>query len=59
MTDHAKEIIKYVNATMALEGMPLSDEDIEMVTKIADSELTIDEAIALLNDRFVLYKDNK
>ena len=59
MTDHAKETVKYVNATMSLEGMPLSDEDIEMVAKIVDGELTIDEAIALLNDRFVLYKDNK
>ena len=59
MTDHAKETVKYVNATMSLEGMPLSDEDIEMVAKIVDGELTIDEAIALLNDKYVLYKDNK
>ena len=59
MTDHAKETVKYVNATMSLEGMPLSDEDIEMVAKIVDGELTIDDAIALLNDKYVLYKDNK
>ena len=49
MTDHAKEIIKYVNATMALEGMPLSDFDIELISKVIDGELTREEAFAIFN----------
>ena len=52
MSEHAKETVEYVNATMALEGMPLSEQDIEMVVKISEGELTIEEAIAILNDRF-------
>jgi len=49
MSDKAKEIIKDVNATMALEGMPLSDFDIELFSKIIDGELTIEEAFAIFN----------
>ena len=49
MTDHAKKIIKYVNATMALEGMPLSDFDIELISKVIDGELTREEAFAIFN----------
>ena len=49
MTDHAKEILKYVNATMALEGMPLSDFDIELISKVIDGELTREEAFAIFN----------
>ena len=52
MSDKAKEIIKDVNATMALEGMPLSDFNIELISKMADGELTIDEVIALLTKMY-------
>lgn len=51
MSDKAERIIKEVNATMSLEGMPLSDDNKEMIAKIVD-EITIDEAIAILNKRY-------
>lgn len=49
MSDRAEKIIKNVNATMALEGMPLSNFDIELLSKIIDGELTREEAFALFN----------
>ena len=49
MSKRAKEIIKDVNATMALEGMPLSDFDIELISKVIDGELTREEAFAIFN----------
>lgn len=51
MSEKAEQIIKDVNATMALEGMPLSVEDRELIARIVD-EITIDEAIAILDKRF-------
>lgn len=51
MSDKAEKIIKEVNATMALEGMPLNEENKELIAKIVD-EITIDEAIAILNKRY-------
>ena len=54
MSKHAEESVKNVNATMALEGMPLSESDIELISKIADGILTIDDAIAILNARFAI-----
>lgn len=49
MSKKAERIIKYVNATMALEGMPLSDFDIELISKVVDGEITREEAIRLFN----------
>ena len=49
MSKKAEEIIEYVNATMALEGMPLSDFDIELISKVIDGELTREEAFAIFN----------
>lgn len=49
MSEKAKEIIKFVNATMSLEGMPLSDFDIDLLSKVIDGELTRDEAFAIFN----------
>ena len=49
MSKKAERIIKDVNATMALEGMPLSDFDIELISKVVDGEITREEAIKLFN----------
>lgn len=45
----AEKIIKDVNATMSLEGMPLSDFDIELISKVVDGEITREEAFRQLN----------
>ena len=47
MSDKAEKIIKEVNATMSLEGMPLSELDIELFGKIIDGELTREEAFKI------------
>ena len=49
MSKKAQEIIKDVNATMALEGMPLTDFDIELLSKTIDGEITREEAIEIFN----------
>ena len=49
MSKKAKDTIKDVNATMSLEGMPLSSFDIELISKIIDGELTREEAFAIFN----------
>ena len=49
MSSKAERIIKDVNATMSLEGMPLSDFDIELISKVIDGEITREEAFALFN----------
>lgn len=49
MSKKAKKIIQEVNATMSLEGMPLSDFDIELISKIIDGEITREEAFKLFN----------
>lgn len=49
MSKRAEKIIKDVNATMSLEGMPLSDFDIELISKFIDGELTREEAFTLFN----------
>ena len=52
MSKRAETIIKEVNATMSLEGMPLTDENKDFIRRIVDEEITIDEAIAILNKRY-------
>ena len=52
MSKHAQEVVRNVNATLSLEGMPLNNDDIDLVSKIADGDLTIEDAIAILNARF-------
>ena len=49
MSKKAEQIIKEVNATMSLEGMPLSDFDIELISKIIDGEITREEAFKRFN----------
>ena len=39
--------------------MPLSDFDIELISKIIDGELTIEEAIENLNVKFAKEKQEK
>ena len=50
MSKKAEKIIKDVNATMALEGMPLTAFDIELISKVIDGEITREEAFRLLKD---------
>ena len=56
MSDKAEKIIKNVNATMALEGMPLSNFDIELLSKIIDGELTREGAFTIFNKSIVVDK---
>ena len=49
MSKKAERIIKEVNATMSVEGMPLSDFDIELISKIIDGEITREEAFKIFN----------
>jgi len=49
MSKKAEQIIKEVNATMSLEGMPLSDFDIELISKVIDGEITREEAFGIFN----------
>lgn len=49
VSKEAEKIIKDVNATMSLEGMPLSDFDIELISKVVDGEITREEAFRQLN----------
>ena len=49
MSKKAEKIIKDVNATMSLEGMPLSDFDVELISKVVDGEITREEAFRQLN----------
>ena len=50
MSKRAEKIIKDVNATMSLEGMPLSDFDVELISKVVDGEITREEAFRQLNN---------
>ena len=45
----SKKIIKNVNATMSLEGLPLTSFDIDLISKVIDGELTREEAFAIFN----------
>jgi len=49
MSKKAEQIIKEVNATMSLERMPLSDFDIELISKVIDGEITREEAFKIIN----------
>ena len=49
MTKKAEEVIKNVNATMSLKGLPLTDFDIDLISKVVDGELTREEAITIFN----------
>ena len=54
MSKRAEEIVKRVNATMILEGLPLDEEDKEFIAKYIDGEMSLEEAIAILNARFTV-----
>ena len=49
MSKKAQKIIKDVNATMALEGMPLTNSDINLLSQVIDGTLSREEAFALFN----------
>ena len=48
-------MIKEVHATMALEGLALTDFDIDLLSKKADGEITREEAFALFNARLGIH----
>ena len=52
MSARAENIIKRVNATLSLEGLPLTDEDKEFISNYLDGGCSLDEAIAILVARF-------
>ena len=49
LSKKAERIIKEVNATMSLEGLPLSDFDIELISKVIDGEISREEAFKIFN----------
>ena len=49
MSKKAEEIVKRVNASMSLDGMPLSDFEIELISKVIDGELTREESFEIFN----------
>ena len=55
MSERAQKMIKDVNATMALEGLALTDFDIDLLSKKADGEITREEAFALFNARLGIH----
>ena len=57
MNDETRKIIDEVNATMSLEGIPLTNDDIEMLKKCLEGKSSFDterqrifKEIALLNE---------
>lgn len=56
MSKKIVKIIKDVNATMALEGMPLSEFEKELLAKYIDGEITREEAFALINEKIGINK---
>ena len=47
-----EEQIKAVNATMSLEGMPLTDFDMDLLRKVAKGEITTEEAVVLAEKEY-------
>lgn len=43
MTDETKKIIEEVNATMRLEGMPLTDSDKDMLRRCLEGDTTFEQ----------------
>lgn len=56
MEERTRQIIKEVNTNMSLEGMPLTDEDKEVIRKCLEGESTFEkERKKLLNECKSLY----
>ena len=54
MSKHAEDVIKKVNATLSLEGLPLSEEDKLFIADFVDGKYSMEEAVAILNARFAI-----
>ena len=54
MSKHAEDVIKKVNATLSLEGLPLSEEDKLFIADFVDGKYSMEEAVAILNARFAV-----
>lgn len=52
LTLEQQYMIDQVAATMAIENMPLSKENIETLQKIVTGEITIEESIAATKRRY-------
>lgn len=45
-------IIKHVDATMTLEGMPLTTEDMQRIHKCHSGESTVEEEIRKIKEKY-------
>lgn len=49
-------IIEHVNSTMAMEGMPLEDEDRQRITECLEGKKTFQQAV---DELIAMYKNGK
>ncbi|MGX8832960.1 antitoxin VbhA family protein [Amedibacillus sp. YH-ame6] len=56
MGQKAEEIIRKVNGTMAMEGMPLTEDDKAMLRRCIDGISTPEQEIAMIINQ---YSENK
>lgn len=49
-----EQTIREVNGTMAIEGMPLTDEDKNRLRDILSGRVSIDDTIKQLNDKYLM-----
>lgn len=50
-TEQIEHNIAQVNATLAMEGMPLTDEDKKVLRQFAKGELSMDDILKMAKDR--------
>jgi len=54
----AERIIGEVNGTMAIEGMPLTDEDKKCIRRVLNGEVSLEEMIGSIIGEYVTEKPN-
>ena len=54
MTDSMKQAIREAAASSAMEGMPLSEKDIQTVTAILEGKLTFEDFVHSVKIRYGL-----
>lgn len=52
MKRNADQIIKEVNATMTMEGMPLTDEDKDRIKRLLTNQITVADAIDEITQKY-------
>ena len=53
MGKNIEMIIRKVNGTMSLEGMPLAEEDKQRIKNLASGKTTVSEEIRNLNNKYL------